>query len=302
MSDEKTIAGDIDLDDEFTDWTKHPNVANMSDDEYKRFSALRQLIQEERRKKLDPLRSKIKESLEKTHSATAGSGFDLAAQHPELTTQLKNDLKSKELELGKAEGVRDIHVGKFRRAQRLEKLTNLMSKAAKYGAMALPAAALGLLAGEDDAEASTEPTISQSNPEFSNTSGPPTEDTFDPPALIKRHPAKVIGESGLKVLEQVDKYTGRPTRVALLAAIQAENPYAAAKRSITDDEDVEGKEVARALLGRIEGAGMPLRAPGQKESALETPLGLGIDFAADPSNLSVGAGALKLGKLLKLIK
>lgn len=108
-----------------------------------------------------------------------------------------------------------------------------------------------------------------------------------------------------RALEAVDKYTGRPTRAGLSAALSGENPLTAAKESITQDKNVEGSEVAGKLLKHLEGPNqeMMLHVPpvderDQREAyyPAQAPLGLATEVAADPVNL-IGAGTVKgIGK------
>lgn len=98
-----------------------------------------------------------------------------------------------------------------------------------------------------------------------------------------------------KVLEKVDKYTGKPVRNAANAALMGENPLDAA----VSDKDTEGSEVSRNLLKRFEEAGLPLRAPGQEEYTLETPVGFAADVGLDVTNVAL-PGASEAAKFLKL--
>lgn len=164
------------------------------------------------------------------------------------------------------------------------------------GLAAAGGAGVAALSGKE-AQADQGIQISRNDPEFSGK-----ETTFDQPyqapAWLKspKEVGKAALETGMGALETIDKYTGRPTRAALLAALESKNPLTAAKESITEDKDTEGKEVARAFLKRVEESGMPLRAPGQEEYPLEPILGTGIDFVADPTNLAgIGLGT-KVGK------
>lgn len=98
-----------------------------------------------------------------------------------------------------------------------------------------------------------------------------------------------------KAFGAIDKYTGRPTRAAVGAALSGENPLTAAKESITKDHDVPGQEVAHKLLEKMDiAAGGGLRSPGQEEFPAEKPLGIAADMALDPT-LALPVG--KFGKL-----
>lgn len=163
----------------------------------------------------------------------------------------------------------------------------------------------GGLVSSPSAQAAIDGSISQSNPEFSGKQriAEESETPYRAPAWLKspEEVGKSAFEGGMSALEAADKYTGRPARAGLLAALQERNPLTAAKEAITEDKDVEGKEIARELFKKFEQSGMPLRAPGQEEYPLENILGTGIDFTADPTNL-IGTGiAAKGAKFAKTL-
>lgn len=167
---------------------------------------------------------------------------------------------------------------------------------------------IGALSGKDSeaAQVPVDGSIVQANPEFAGKQALADEAsrTWRAPSWL-RSPSEV-GEAALerggKALESLDKYSGRPARAALLAALEKRNPLTAAKEAITEDKDTEGKEVSRALLKAFEEGGMPLRAPGQENYPLENILGTGVDFVADPTNLIGSGAATKAGKFFKTLK
>lgn len=187
----------------------------------------------------------------------------------------------------------------------------------------------GALATSPSAQASEGPTVSRSNPEFaSDAVEPKSKDllshfeqkygTYDIPGGVK------------KLVETVDKYTGRPARAAALAALEGKNPLTGAVESVSKDQDVEGRQVARQFLENLEESGFKTRPPvdprleqlrqlgveieGKKpeeylpsnEFPAEAPLGFAADMALDPTNLAgmglgtkVGKGFSKIRNLVK---
>lgn len=108
-------------------------------------------------------------------------------------------------------------------------------------------------------------------------------------------PLKIVG----KGIEIADRFTGRPVRAAIDAALNKENPMDAVKSAILDKKDTSGKDVARSLLQKFEEQGMPLRPRGVDEYPLETPLGLFVDAALDPTSVMPVNRFKNLKKILK---
>lgn len=179
------------------------------------------------------------------------------------------------------------------------------------------------------AQASEGPTVSQSSPEF--TSDPTQSKSKDPLSRFEQKYGTYDIPGGVeKLLETVDKYTGRPARAAALSALKGENPITGAIESVSKDQDIEGQQVARQFLKNLEERGFKTRVPvdpkleqlrelgveieGKKpeeylpsgEFPAEGPLGFAADMALDPTNLAgmglgtkVGKGFSKVRSLVK---
>jgi hypothetical protein len=111
-------------------------------------------------------------------------------------------------------------------------------------------------------------------------------------SFLPKKPEPFINKNPLEIL---DKYTGRPTRAAALAALQGENPFQAAKDAVTGERDTTGMDVSRKLMEMNPQLGFPT-PEGTKEYPLEKPIGLAADVALDPTNLPLGG----LGKFAAL--
>lgn len=132
----------------------------------------------------------------------------------------------------------------------------------------------GTLAASPSAQASEGPTVSQSNPEFTPDAAQ-TESKHPLSHFEQKYGTYDIPGGAKKLLENVDKYTGRPVRAAALAALEGKNPLTGAVESVSKDEDVEGQQVARQFLENLEEkSGMRLRAPRDKNLEKLQALGL----------------------------
>ena len=198
--------------------------------------------------------------------------------------------------------------------------------------LALGGAAIGagMLANSPSARADEGPTVSQSNPEFNSSSTTSKVLKNAVSEAEKKYGTYDLAGGFQKTLEGIDKYTGRPMRAAALSALKGESPITGAIQSVSEDKDVEGREVAHKFLEKAEEHGMRLRAPvdpkleqlrqlgveieGKKpeeylpsnDFAAEAPVGLAADMILDPTNV-VGMGlGTKAGKgfskVLGLIK
>jgi len=172
----------------------------------------------------------------------------------------------------------------------------------------------GMLASPS-ARADEGPTVSRSSPEHgSSTTSKVVKDAVS--EAESKYGNYDIAEGVQKTLEGIDKYTGRPVRAAALSALQGKNPLTGAIESLSKDQDVEGRQVARQFLKNTEElGGMRLRAPvdprleqlrelgveieGKKpeeylpsnEFPAEAPIGFASDMILDPTNLmGVGLG------------
>jgi hypothetical protein len=227
--------------------------------------------------------------------------------------QQVKERKQKEFEEGKTEGARDIDLSKLRAA-----------------GVAGAAIGTGMLGSAPLARADEGSTVSQSNPEFNSSSTTSKVLKNAVSEAEKKYGTYDLAGGFQKTLEGIDKYTGRPMRAAALSALKGESPITGAIQSVSEDKDVEGREVARKFLEKAEEHGMRLRAPvdpkleqlrqlgveieGKKpeeylpsnDFAAEAPVGLAADMILDPTNV-VGMGlGTKAGKgfskVLGLIK
>lgn len=125
----------------------------------------------------------------------------------------------------------------------------------------------------------------------------PDEVQLPPAGFIKSAPLL----SALSTVGQaVDPYTGAPTRAAIAAGIKGESPVSAAASQFgrPTSQAPTGEDIARMLgvgEGRISdiapilysetGEGLPLQRRGVFDPSAAQIAGLGIDVAADPTNL-----------------
>lgn len=196
--------------------------------------------------------------------------------------------------------------------------TQLLEPSFKKAAGIGGAIGVGTLA-TPSAQASEGPAVSQSNPEF--TSDVAQSESKDLLSHFEQKYGTYDIPGGVeKLLETVDKYTGRPARAAALSALKGESPVTGAIESVSKDQDVEGRQIARQFLQNLEDRGFRTRAPvdprleqlrelgveieGKKpeeylpsnEFPAEGPLGFAADMILDPTNLAgVGLGT-KIGK------
>lgn len=103
--------------------------------------------------------------------------------------------------------------------------------------------------------------------------------------------------------DQIDKYTARPIRAGVHAALGAENPLTAAKEAITGDKNVEGKQINRRLTNLFREKPTPEDAP---YSTGEELAGMATELPLDPT-MFIGAGEAKgaskfFPKLAKYLK
>ena len=263
----------------------------------------------QRRKELKA--DELEEAIAKSQQGREFSGYKNWAEGGPTTEELRRAALER-FQRDKAEGVRDIDLSKL--------------KAAGIGGVAIGA---GMVASPL-ARADEGPTVSQSNPEFNSSSTTSKVLKNAVSEAEKKYGTYDLAGGFQKTLEGIDKYTGRPMRAAALSALKGESPITGAIQSVSEDKDVEGREVARKFLEKAEEHGMRLRAPvdpkleqlrqlgveieGKKpeeylpsnDFAAEAPVGLAADMILDPTNV-VGMGlGTKAGKgfskVLGLIK
>lgn len=162
---------------------------------------------------------------------------------------------------------------------------------------------------------STGPAPTNQNPDFDSMSD---EELFKmashggaPGVISKSAPYKSAGkailEGGLWALDKVDSVTGAPTRAALDAAIDGKNPVSAFGKQFAEDTSKAptGKTIAQKVgvsedslsesfpdLYNEDGEGWQLQKGGWGDITKSGAAGLGIDIAADWSNL-VGTGLVR---------